>query len=91
MIAFLRFLTFLINNMMTLFALWQTSLVLLFITSRQNKGYKIQRIQNKQTLNVGLSASNSCYVSDGVRKGCHWSLLVLDLEAHHAYYGESLA
>ena len=40
---------------------------------------------------MGLSASNSCYVSDGVRKGCHWSLLVLDLEAHHAYYGDSLA
>ena len=38
---------------------------------------------------MGLSASNSCYVSDGVRKG--WSLLVFDLEAHHAYYGDFLA
>ena len=40
---------------------------------------------------MGLSPSNSYYVSDGVRKGCHWSLLVLDLETQHAYCGDSLA
>lgn len=54
------------------------------IKTTKSKGAKISTIYI--ALNVGLSPSNSCYVSDGMRKGCHWSLLVLDLEAQHAYY-----
>lgn len=41
-------------------------------------------------LNVGHE-KGVCYISDEERTGIHWSLLIIDINNHTAYYGDSLA
>ena len=42
-------------------------------------------------LNVGREENGTCYVSNEGRSGIHWSLLIIDINKHTAYYGDSLA